>query len=120
MRDLVRDIDRDADGARTRRHGVTGLAGSGADNCNDMREIGSQRIAGRVLDARHGRRIEAGHIILAVGRKPAHARLRRQQQTKFRLRKFALAGQDDRSGVQIEEQGQKPHAKLRFPICGVD
>jgi hypothetical protein len=43
-----------------------------------------------------------------------------QQKAQFRLRSLVLADQNNWSGLQIKEYRQKPHAKLRFPICGVD
>ena len=63
---------------------------------------------------------ETGKGGFRVALEPAHARISREQQTQFGLRKLALPDQNDWSSLQIEEDRQKPHLKLRFPIYGVD
>ena len=76
MREIVHHIDGQTDRLRARRHRNADVAGAGAENRNDTREIGGERIARGRLDPRGIRGVEPSQIMIAVGRKPADPRAR--------------------------------------------
>src|SRR6202035_304107 len=73
-----------------------------------------------MLNLRRVGGVERAHIMIAVGRVPAHARARRCQHAQFRPHQFAGANEKHRTGLQIEKYRQESHAALASPTYGVD
>jgi hypothetical protein len=76
MREIVHHIDGQAHRLRACRHGNADVTGAGAEDRDHVRQIGGERITRSRLDPRGIRRREAGQIMIAVGREPAHPRAR--------------------------------------------
>ncbi len=118
MRDVVHHIDGQPERFRTQRHRNADIACARAEHRDHAREIGGQRIALGEIDARELRRFQTVRVMRARGRIPADARAGCQQNAQLRQRKLAGAGQNDRTGLQIEEDRQIAHSKLTFPLWG--
>ena len=118
MREIVHHIDGQPDRLRARRHRNADVAGAGAEDRNDTRQIGSERIARGRLDPRGVRGVETSQIMIAVGRKPADPRARRNQQPQFRAHEFARSNEQHLAALQIQEHRQVAHPILAFPNFG--
>ena len=91
------------------------IARARAEDRNDAREIGKQRIALGKLDPRRiGGRKAARHHDDHRSR-TSDARTRRCQQAQFRPRQIARADQQHGTGLQIEKYRQELHARLASP-----
>ena len=120
MDQVVHHVDRQADGPGAHRHRHAEVAGAGAQDGDDAGKIGGERIALDKFDTPGIGSIDARDIAIAVGRVPAHPRARGQQQAQLGAHQLACAEQQDRAGLQIEENRQESHSILRFPRSGVD
>ncbi len=119
MREIVHDVDGQAERLGARRHGNADIARAGADDGDDTRQIGGERITARDLNAR---RIFGGEteILIAVDRMNADARAGSGEHAQFCAQKLTRAGENHRTGLQIEKHRQEPHAILASPTSGVD
>src|SRR5829696_6725621 len=120
MREVVHHIDGQPDRLGARRHRNADVAGAGAENGNDAREVGRERIARSRLDPRCIRGIEASKIVIAICREPANPRRRRCHQPPFCAHEFAGSDEQHHAALQIEKHGQESHAILATPTSGVD
>jgi hypothetical protein len=57
--------------------------------------------------------------MVVAGDIPAHARPGRRQQAQLRMGEFPAPDENEWSGLQIEEDWQKPHSKLRSRLAGL-
>ena len=119
MLEIVHDVDGQAERLRARRHRNADIARAGADDGDDAREIGGERIACRDLDARRVLGAQT-QILIAVDRMHANARTGSSEHAQLGAQKLTRADEDHRTGLEIEEHRQEPHAILASPTSGVD
>ena len=120
MREIVHHIDGQSHRLCARRHGNADVTGAGAEDRDHIRQIGGERIARGRLDPCDVCWLEAGQIMIAVGRKPADPRAGRNQQAQFCAHELARSNEQHLAALQIQEHWQVAHQTLAFPNLGVD
>ena len=115
MREVVHHIDGQADRLRARRHRNADVAGAGAENCDDARQIGSERIASGRFDPRGVRRRRAQPDHDCRRSHTSGPCARRNQQAQFRAHEFARSNEQHLAALQIQEHRQVAHPILAFP-----
>ena len=85
---------------------------------SDRSAVSGSPEAGSIRAASVG--VETSQIMIAVGRKPADPRARRNQQAQFRAHEFARSNEQHLAALQIQEHRQVAHPILAFPNLGLD